>query len=98
MFADEVTSLNRWQRRDLARRIANNPRVRARKNHLAGKRFGRLTVIRRYAGASQGDHAMWECRCDCGNDAFVKTDHLTRRVESTKSCGCLRRDELHVRN
>jgi len=54
-----------------------------------GKRYGRLTVIRRsdkatYRGAS------WLCRCDCGMKTVVASCHL--RKGDTRSCGCLRVD------
>lgn len=61
------------------------------RDDLAGKVFGRLTVI-----APADDHisksgyrtAMWLCRCECGNETIVRAKSLTGGV--TKSCGCLR--------
>ena len=49
---------------------------------LAGRRFGRLTVID-YIGKGQ-----WLCKCDCGALANVSGVRLNRG--ETKSCGCLR--------
>jgi len=55
---------------------------------LSGKRFGRLTVIKRVRlGDSKG---RWLCRCDCGNEKIILTDSLTRGA--AKSCGCYRRE------
>ena len=31
---------------------------------------------------------MWECKCDCGNTAFISAAHLTDNT--TFSCGCLK--------
>ncbi len=53
-------------------------------NDLAGKRFGRLSVLD-YAGTS-----TWRCRCDCGAIIAVKTYSLNS--DRTRSCGCLRRE------
>lgn len=58
---------------------------------LAGKRFGRLTVIRKV------DHPLkvknrkryWLCKCDCGNLKVILG--LNIRKGYTKSCGCLRK-------
>lgn len=50
---------------------------------LEGTKYGRLTVIER-----QGN--KWLCKCDCGNEVLVPTNHLN--TGHTKSCGCLQRD------
>lgn len=57
---------------------------------LAGKRFGRLTVIRRVGKNKWGD-SLWECSCDCGNITTVSGGHL--KGGHTKSCGCFAREE-----
>lgn len=64
---------------------------------LVGKRFGMLTVIRPTDERKYGS-IVWECRCDCGNTAFVLGSSLVKG--RTKSCGCLKRGrakkETHV--
>ncbi len=61
---------------------------------LAGCRFGRLSVLsrngsHRYSG---GAHALWLCRCDCGQErTFMATNLVTGK---TASCGCLMRDRV----
>lgn len=45
-------------------------------NNLAGKRFGRLTVLSRAETLKPGK-ARWHCRCDCGNDIDVLAWNLT---------------------
>ncbi|MCD7751035.1 MAG: transcriptional regulator [Lachnospiraceae bacterium] len=50
---------------------------------LAGQRFGSLTVIKPTEKRSN-KRIVWECRCDCGNTAFVQTQYL--KDGSTKSC------------
>lgn len=57
---------------------------------LTGERFGRLTVIEKIP--SNNTNARWLCKCDCGNYTDVLGTTL-RRGES-KSCGCLRADEM----
>lgn len=55
---------------------------------LTGKKFGRLSVIRR--APNRGERTMWACRCDCGNEAVI--DGLNMVSGRVKSCGCLRRE------
>ena len=57
---------------------------------FVGKRFGKLTVIG-YAGKENGMH-RWKCLCDCGNETIVGQTLL--QSGSTKSCGCLKVDQL----
>lgn len=51
---------------------------------LAGKRFGRLTVVR-FDGV-RGRHTHWECMCDCGKKSISTSCNLVRG--NTTSCGC----------
>lgn len=61
---------------------------------LTGKRFGRLTVLRKTSiRSSQGD-IYWQCICDCGKKAIVNGKSL--RSSGQKSCGCLQKD--YVKN
>lgn len=53
--------------------------------NLVGKRFGRLSVISK--GEKQKGQFTWLCECDCGNEIYVTTNHLT--TGNTQSCGCL---------
>lgn len=55
---------------------------------LTGKKFGRLTVIKRTE--NQGKIVMWECVCDCGNIRTVQGCGL--KSGNSKSCGCLQRE------
>lgn len=58
---------------------------------LTGKKFGKLTVIKRVEDhilPSGGHIIMWLCECDCGNICIVDGAHL--RSGNTKSCGCLK--------
>lgn len=57
-------------------------------NDITGRKFGRLTVTKH--SHRKGAHQFWLCRCDCGNDKAVRTDHLQQgRV---RSCGCLHKE------
>lgn len=58
---------------------------------LTGQQFGRLTVVGR--AENRGKHAAWLCRCECGNTAIVRSDHLV--YKKTTSCGCY---ETEARN
>lgn len=58
---------------------------------LAGRRFGRLTVVEE-ADRRPGRRARrWLCRCDCGAVADVEQRSLMKG--DTKSCGCLHREK-----
>ena len=54
-------------------------------NDISNQRFGRLVAIKPTAERKY-ESAVWECRCDCGNVAFVASS-LLRRGKTT-SCGC----------
>ena len=56
---------------------------------LTGQTFGRFTVLERAHNSKDG-HAMWLCRCICGNERIVLGKCL--RNGHTQSCGCLNRD------
>lgn len=62
---------------------------------LTGQRFGRLVVIGR-AGSDKSNHALWKCRCDCGEIRVVCSGNLLRGM--TESCGCFKVDRLKKRN
>lgn len=51
---------------------------------ITGKRFGRLTALRR--SGSDGSNAWWDCICECGGEKPVRLCHLQSGV--VKSCGC----------
>jgi hypothetical protein len=52
--------------------------------NLAGKRFGRLLVLKLYD--SRKHKRRWECVCDCGNKTVVYSRSLLSG--KTRSCGC----------
>ena len=58
------------------------------KKNIAGKRFGKLTVIKESDYKSPHHlNTYWECKCDCGNTTIVNGSYL--RIGMTQSCGCL---------
>ena len=58
---------------------------------IKGKRFGRLVSQEYFSKNNSGQRWVWQCLCDCGNIAYVRTGSLI--CGTTRSCGCLR-DEL----
>lgn len=52
---------------------------------LAGRTFGRLTVLERTG--SRSGKSLWRCRCSCGTETVVLSTYLT--TGDTRSCGCL---------
>ncbi len=57
---------------------------------LRGQRFGRLTVLDHEPKSTGKYGKKWLCRCDCGNELWVRSDSLRRG--GTQSCGCLQRE------
>lgn len=56
----------------------------------AGKRYGRLTAIKRIYGQT------WRCRCDCGNIVLVDGRNLDSG--HTRSCGCYKAEQSVICN
>ena len=63
--------------------------VRDRVGDLTGRRIGRLVV--KSGPVRIGSYWCWQCMCDCGATATVRTARLGGR-KPTRSCGCLRRE------
>jgi hypothetical protein len=61
---------------------------------LTGKKYGRLTVVRRDEN-NTFKQAMWLCRCECGNEKVIFGQSL--KDGRTKSCGCLH-DSIHLKD
>ena len=64
---------------------------------LTGKRFGKLTVIKRAKNKIFGKRqkVAWKCKCDCGNEVIVTGENLNSGT--TKSCGCARGEKHKMR-
>ena len=61
---------------------------------LTGRKFGRLTVIKRADDYIQpnGNHkTQWLCRCDCGKEVVLCA--TTFKTGNTQSCGCLKKEQ-----
>lgn len=54
--------------------------------HLAGRRFGKLTVTDKVKSELRGDRKrrFWQCLCDCGSVSWAEGSNLT----SGNSTGC----------
>ena len=66
---------------------------------LTGKKFGKLTVLKRaddYVQKNGRKRVMWICKCDCGNEVIVNGDNL--KGKKTSSCGCLQRELTSKKN
>lgn len=66
----------------------------SKKMNLEGKRFGRLLAVRPTEERKNG-YVVWECQCDCGETAYIRSNALLRG--STQSCGCLREGKSETR-
>lgn len=60
---------------------------------LTGKKFNRLTVLRKDTERKTNNGSYWICQCDCGKIKSVKSSSL-RRGE-VQSCGCLRNEKVY---
>ena len=56
---------------------------------ISGVRFGRL-VAKERVGTDKHGSPLWRVTCDCGREKVVSRTGLSH----TKSCGCLRQDDL----
>lgn len=64
---------------------------------LSGRRFGRLTVIKREVKSNvKNKKPYWLCRCDCGNKKIIKATEL--KNGKTQSCGCLKIEKIKESN
>lgn len=66
-----------------------NPRL-----NLAGKTFGRLTVLRDVTPAGS-KASLWECQCACGTTTIKNGSRIKRGAVA--SCGCIHRERMHNR-
>ena len=64
---------------------------------LSGRRFGRLTVIKR--AESNRKEVYWVCQCDCGNIKTVRGSLLTTKNKKrrVRSCTCLLKERASAR-
>lgn len=53
-------------------------------DYMVGKKFNKLTVIKKVG--KKNNYYLYECECECGNHVVVDGGHL--RSGNTKSCGC----------
>lgn len=61
---------------------------------LAGRRFGRLVVLRvAPRSKSRGKNRRWVCKCDCGTAERLVTGTSLMQGNS-RSCGCLRSERV----
>lgn len=62
---------------------------------IAGKRFGRWTVLGLAISTEKDGRRRWVCKCDCGTVKDIAEGSL--RSANSRSCGCLRVEELIAR-
>jgi hypothetical protein len=57
---------------------------------LRGQTINNLQIIEPIS-KDRKNSIIWKCKCSCGNICSYSTDHLTRRKNPVKSCGCLKK-------
>jgi len=70
------------------------PKKRLLDTDIIGHKFGRLLPLRLSSKRTQSRGKMFDCICDCGNNAVVRGHSLRHGV---KSCGCIRVEMLRKR-
>lgn len=55
-----------------------------------GNKYGKLIVIER-AGSTSDRHALWKCKCECGNEIIASGKML--RTNQIISCGCYQKEK-----
>jgi len=65
--------------------FAKTSKLKNRLIDLTGKKFGKLTVIKRVADRNK--QAYWLCKCECGNEKII-AGYALRDGRKVKSCGC----------
>lgn len=63
---------------------------------MTGKKYGRITFIKRAASVSGDGGVWWWVHCDCGTKTTIKG--ASARNGQTNSCGCLRQQALKKNN
>lgn len=61
------------------------------KKDLTGQRFGKLIALYP-TDKREFNHVVWHCKCDCGKEKDVSTNHLIDG--NCRSCGCLFKEDL----
>ena len=59
---------------------------------LVGRKFGKLTVLRR--AENKGQQVAFECICECGKSKVIRSVSLL--TSDTKSCGCARSEKMRL--
>lgn len=59
---------------------------------LTGKRFNRITVIKRMPRNNKHNNIQWLCRCDCGEE-FISIAVNIKRATECKKCAAKHRGE-----
>jgi hypothetical protein len=65
-----------------------------------GSKFGKLTVISaadRPTGV-KNHKTYYLCKCECGQEKIIIGTDLTNKRGGTKSCGCIRSENLVGKN
>lgn len=68
------------------------PSLHAEGADLTGRRFSKLTVLKKTGRKTKSGHSLWLCQCDCGN--VIETTKRRLITGNTGSCGCGKKDQL----
>lgn len=63
--------------------------------NLVGLKFNKLLVLE-HAGKNPIGKHQYLCKCDCGNTTIARSEDI--KSGNTKSCGCIRSEQLSQRN
>lgn len=79
-----------------ARKKKDSEFEKIREKEIIGKKFNRLTVLKKTDKQAKNGGYFYECKCNCGNFVLVRLSRL--KDQSTKSCGCLFKEYSEILN
>ena len=63
----------------------------SRAKDLTGSRAGKLLLLER---KRENNKTFYYCKCDCGNEKWIRADHINSKKNPVRSCGCLAKETL----
>lgn len=61
-----------------------------------GKKYGKLTVIKRLENNTNNQNKIWLCSCDCGKERKVKNHYLTSGKITDCGCGRVKYEDRSI--
>jgi len=79
-----------------ARKKAERKYEQIREKEIIGKKYGKLTILKKSEKRSSNKSYLYKCQCECGKIVYVRLPHL--KDGNIKSCGCLFNENSKILN